>query len=106
MKTKFFLITTIFILVLLATGVILLTQSEKNKISTICEKPYTIKCYDYESLPQKLIKEKIPCSTDKDCLNLSDFCAPGIPSLADCIGFDIFCGEDNTCKGCCPKAGS
>ncbi len=84
----------------------LLIHFDENQDLKICRNPYTIKCYDYESLPQKLLKEKIPCSTDKDCLNLSEFCTPGIPTLANCIGFDIFCGKDNTCKGCCPESGS
>ncbi|MBN1157423.1 hypothetical protein JXA85_07405 [Candidatus Woesearchaeota archaeon] len=96
----------IIIMFLLLASILLSTYFNKDQDLTICRNPYTIKCYDYESSPEKVLKEQITCSTNEDCLNLTAICAPGMPAFADCIGFNKFCGEDNTCKCCCPDAGS
>jgi len=79
--------------------------NQEDKDLALCKKDsYTIKCYSDESF--QTLKEQIPCSTDEDCINLTNFCSPGIPTLAFCVGFDIFCGKDKICKGCCPNFSS
>lgn len=98
MKIKSIIIILILIL-LFATYINQLNQPKKSQ-PIKCEDNYTVKCYNYDAFPIKMIKNSIPCSIDKDCSleNMNKFCTPGYAGLTDCIGTEYYCG-DNICKG-------
>ena len=74
---------------------------------SLCSDHYTIDCWQESGTqePNPIIKEHIPCFSDKDCSfeKMKDFCSPGYPSLLKCVGARYYCGNDGYCKGCiCP----